>query len=257
MIRGRKLRCILFDLGSTLWTRSEDKASLAESAAQVKAGAMLRRVRGNEAFSTLEDGTLGALLSQSIDKHMDKERLQHPEFEPDRVPVTMRALQEFGLANIDQARAGALFEALRVRIPDSRVLFADTLSTLEALKQRGYLLGVVTNRSYGGPLFREDVAVMGLLSCFEYAHMAISADLGVCKPHPEIFRYALNGLNVSPEEAAMVGNDLRADIAGAKRLHILSIWKASEALVAEKTRTHDEIEPDLAIERLSQLLDIV
>jgi HAD superfamily hydrolase (TIGR01509 family) len=256
MVGRRALRCILFDLGGTLWTRREETSSLAERHAQKKAGGMLRRTRVRKLFSHMDDIALGALVQQTIDKQMRAESRRHPGYEPDYALVTMRALQQMGLGDVDQARAGELFEALRVRIPISRVLFPDTLSTLTALKERGYLLGVVTNRYYGGPLFQEDMATMGLLDYIEYGHMAISADLGVCKPHPAIFQYALNSLNVSAEETAMVGNDLEADIAGSRALHLLSIWKLAGTLSAEKSRALNIIEPDRKIERLSQLLDI-
>jgi FMN phosphatase YigB (HAD superfamily) len=71
---------------------------------------------------------------------------------------------------------------------------------------------------------------MGLLDYFEYDQMAISADLGFRKPHPDIFMYALNRLNVLPEETAMVGDSLQADIVGAKMLNMLSIWKPKAPL---------------------------
>lgn len=220
---------------------------------------MLRQTFGDERFGGLDDAALGALLDQSIDHQMHAAQLQHPGYEPDGAVATQRALQEFGIADAEQTFAGALFEALRVRIPDSRILFPDALSTLAALKQRGYLLGVVTNRSYGGPLFREDVAAMGLFDYFEYEHMAISADLGVCKPNPEIFKAALHSLNASPEETAMVGNSLKADVAGAKRLNLLSIWKSAPADREAEQRAggEPEIEPDVVIERLGQLLEIL
>jgi putative hydrolase of the HAD superfamily len=99
---------------------------------------------------------------------------------------------------------------------------------------------------------------MGLLDYFEYPHMAISADLGIRKPHPDIFKHALNGLNVLPEETAMVGDSLEADIGGARRLNILSIWKPQSVVVREKQQAaHSEsIVPDVTIEHLQDLLEI-
>ena len=254
----RAIRCILFDLGSTLWTRHEETASQAEKAAHQRAGAILRRAIGDEIVAALDEAALGELLYQAIGQQRHADQLQHPGNEPDGALATMRVLQEFGIENTNQAFAETLFEALRVRIPDSRVLFPDALSTLATLKQRGYLLGVVTNRSYGGPLFREDVASMGLLNYFEYAHMAISADLGICKPNPEIFKYALNSLDASPQETAMVGNNLKADIAGAKGLNLFSVWKPATEDVGEAKRTirASNIAPDVKIEQLGQLLEI-
>ncbi len=256
MGKGRALRGILFDLGGTLWTRREETASLAERDAQTKAGGMLRRTIAQKLFAHMDDTALGALLQQTIDAEMRAESRRHPGYEPDYTLVTTRALQRMGLGDVDQARAGELFEALRVRIPISRTLFPDTLPTLAALKERGYLLGVVTNRHYGGPLFQEDMAAMGLLDYVAYSHMAISADLGVCKPHPAIFQYALNSLNVSPEETAMVGNDLEADIAGSRALRLLSIWKPSGTRSPGQSRALSAIEPEREIQRLGQLLNI-
>jgi len=63
--------------------------------------------------------------------------------------------------------------------------------------------------------------------------MAISADLGIRKPNPDIFLHALNRLKVEPEEAAMVGDSLKADVVGAKMLNMLAIWKPKATLREE------------------------
>lgn len=254
--RARAVRCLLFDLGSTLWTRREETASLAEEQAKVRAAGVFRQAVGDGMFAAMNDGALGKLLKKTIGKQRRAEARQHPGYEPDCVLATLRALHQLGLVDADRALAEAMFEALRVRIPDSRVLFEDTLSTLAVLKGRGYLLGVVTNRHYGGPLFRDDVARMGLLDYVAYEHMAISADLGVCKPHPAIFSHALTSLNVAPEETAMVGDKLDADMAGARSLNMLSIWKAADEHSAEEERLLGGMKPDREIEHLSQLLEI-
>jgi len=68
------------------------------------------------------------------------------------------------------------------------------------LQQRGFLLGVVTNRHYGGTPFAEDLQALGLLNYFERRHIAVSADLGMCKPNPAIFLHVLNALDVSPKD---------------------------------------------------------
>ena len=54
----------------------------------------------------------------------------------------------------------------------------------------------------------------------------------------------------------MVGDNLRADIAGAKRLHLLSIWKPGAVFSAEERHAPGAIEPDVEIERLSKLLEM-
>lgn len=260
MATRRRISCVLFDLGSTLWTRREEAVAQAKEQAYEMAGTILRRSRYEGTFSPMEAVALGRFIHKAVAKQLRQEKHLRPEYEPNFVLATLEALRQLGIADADYALAEAIFEALRIRIPDSRTLFADTLSTLMTLKQRGYILGVVTNRDYGGPLFREDLQAMGLLDYFEYEHMAISADLGIRKPHPDIFKHALDRLNVLPEEAAMVGDNLTADIAGAKRLKMFAVWKPKPSLQIETREQlnseQDELKPDATIDQLSELLEV-
>jgi FMN phosphatase YigB (HAD superfamily) len=283
---GRNVRCILFDLGSTLWTSKDERLMLvSERIANLRAVLELFSFTGTGVFSNVDVDELGRLLRKSFEKRIRVRTRQLVEYEPDFVLETMEALQQIGIPDVTRECGEAIYEALRVRTPDIRVLFDDTLSTLAALKERDYLLGVVSNRHYGGVPFHEDLRIMGLLDYIELRHMAISADLGIRKPNPDIFLHTLNSLNVAPEEAVMVGDSLRGDVTGAKGLNILAIWmpKASlraEALAAMRAsgqaqqnvltddsllaytrqiekrgrQTPDNIRPDVIIECLSDLL---
>jgi putative hydrolase of the HAD superfamily len=51
-----------------------------------------------------------------------------------------------------------------------------------------------------------------------------SEECGCEKPSPEIFRAALEALNVKPDEAVMVGDKYDVDIVGAKALGMHTIW---------------------------------
>jgi len=276
---GRNVRCILFDLGGTLWARKEARVEhTCERIANLQAVLELFRYAGSGFHPEMDADELGQLLRKSFERQIRDKTRQQVEYEPDFVLAAMDALHQLGVPGVTREFGEAIYEALRVRSPHSRALFDDAL----------YLLGVVTNRHYGGAPFHEDLRAMGLLDYFELRHMAISADLGIRKPHPDIFLHALNSLNVLPEEAAMVGDSLRADIVGAKRLDILAIWRpkaslreeARAALHATATsgqvqqqeltddyllaytrqiekrgrQTPDDIKPDAIIECLSDLL---
>lgn len=234
MIKGHQIRCILFDLGSTLWTSIDKAAWLSiEQTSNLNAVKVLRRFTRDKEFSSMELHTLSTLLRKAVEERIRFETRQNPGYEPDFVLATVEALRQLGISKANRTLGEDIYEALRIRIPQSRLLFDDTLSTLRVLKQRGYILGVVTNRHYGGRPFQEDLQTMGLLDYFEYDHMAISADLGIRKPNPDIFMYALNELSVPPEEAAMVGDSLKADILGARMLNMLAIWKPKASLREE------------------------
>ncbi len=284
----RNVRCILFDLGSTLWTSKDERVIQAhERIANLRAVLELFRVIGTGIYPVMDVDELGRLVRKSFEKEIRVRTRQLVEYEPDFAQATMDALQHIGISDVTRELGEVIYEALRTRTPGIRVLFEDTLATLAALKERGYLLGVVSNRHYGGAPFFEDLRVMGLLDYIELQHMAISADLGIRKPNPNIFLHALNSLHVSPEEAVMVGDSLRGDITGANRLNILSIWMPKTSLRADALasmrasgqaqqealtddyllaytrhiekrgrQTPDDVRPDIIIERLSDLLNL-
>jgi len=104
-----------------------------------------------------------------------------------------------------------------------RRLFPDVLDALGSLKDRGFRLAAVTNRGYSGPRFHEEMRDLGLADLFE--ETIISCDVGFMKPHPRIFQVALDAMAVEPEEAAMVGDSLRADVEGAKTVGMKAIWR--------------------------------
>ncbi|HKV59772.1 MAG TPA: HAD family hydrolase [Ktedonobacteraceae bacterium] len=288
---GRNIRCILFDLGGTLWIRKEERVErTCEHIANLQAVLELFRYTGSSFHAEMDVDELGQVLRKNFERQIRVKTRQHVEYEPDFAQAAMDALQQIGVPDVTRACGAAIYEALRVHSIDARVLFDDALSTLATLKERGYLLGVVTNRHYGGAPFHEDLRAIGLLDYFELRHMAISADLGIRKPNPDIFLYALDSLNVAPEEAAMVGDSLRADVAGAKRVNMQAVWipKASlredarAAMLAASPSEHDQqtvlteeyllaytrqiekrgrqtpddIKPDAIIECLSDLLDL-
>ncbi len=69
----------------------------------------------------------------------------------------------------------------------------------------------------------------------------------VGKPMPSIFRAALARLGVSPEEAAMIGDNLASDVRGAQAVGLRTIWLAPPDAVAS------EVHPDLTIHAFAEL----
>ena len=131
-----------------------------------------------------------------------------------------------------------------------RRLFDDAIDTLAELRDRGYRLACVTNRAFGGRAFVEEVEAHGLAGFFEV--MSVSCDLGYMKPHPKIFEHALDALAVAPQDAVMVGDLLRADVAGAQALGMTAVWFRHEKIEEEA----DGVQPDFVIDELVELLHL-
>ena len=86
-----------------------------------------------------------------------------------------------------------------------------TAEALQALRGRGYLLGVISNSDGRIEALLESV---GLAGYFEF--VLDSAVAGVEKPDPRIFRMALDRLGLEPAEALYVGDIYVIDVEGAR-----------------------------------------
>jgi len=196
-----------------------------ENVANLRAARLLQTFVATHHLLNTSDEALGKRLRDAVEEHLRDMIRQEPDLEPNTGLAIVQVLRRWGIQDVAVTDGETIFEALRVRIPASRPLFDDVLSTLETLQQRGFLLGIVSNRHWGGKLFQEDLQTLGLLEYFDLRHMAISVDLGMRKPNPAIFLHTLNALNVAPEQAVMVGDSLLSDIVGGKMLGLFTVWK--------------------------------
>jgi FMN phosphatase YigB (HAD superfamily) len=130
-------------------------------------------------------------------------------------------------------------------------LFEDSMPTVQALADRGYRMGVVSNTPWGTP----EYLWTGQLERFgfdRYFHVrCFSSHIGYRKPDVRIFRVATEKLGVPPERTLFVGDTPEADVLGAHRAGMRS------ALIhrgAAAGRSHAAPAPDLRIARLIELL---
>jgi FMN phosphatase YigB (HAD superfamily) len=84
--------------------------------------------------------------------------------------------------------------------------------------------------------------------------LAISHDIGIRKPRPEIFAAALAGLEVAPEEVLHVGDNLVADVLGAAALGIRTVWITRCVADPDAARARaPSARPDWTIRDLAEL----
>jgi len=86
------------------------------------------------------------------------------------------------------------------------VLYDDTLPAMKTLKQRGLVLGLISNIIVGG-------AGVGLEPYLDF--VVTSKEVGANKPEPPIFLAALERAGVSAPEAIYVGDQYQTDVLGA------------------------------------------
>jgi len=97
--------------------------------------------------------------------------------------------------------------------------------TLNRLVKDGYILSIISNAHYS-PF------ILWVLDKFKirkyFNDVIVSADVGKRKPFDEIYKIALNRLNIKPEEAFFVGDYYPYDIVGAKNAGMKTFWLTSE-----------------------------
>lgn len=159
-----------------------------------------------------------------------------------RTAAWQAALAEQGIH--DEALPGAMaarFAAARRRYPH----YPEVDPLLAALRERGLLLGIVTN---GVPdLQRSKLEGAGLGQSFDA--VVISGEIDCGKPDPGIFHHVLQELGVAPAEAVMVGDNPGRDVAGGRAAGLRTVW------VQRNGRARDHRYPaDLECTDLSAIL---
>jgi len=147
------------------------------------------------------------------------------------------ALAHFGTELSDDELARFL-EAEHAAWQPARVLGSTTHALLDSLREDGLKLGLVSNAFDPGWLLRRDLEQLGIEQRIDVA--VFSSEVGVRKPHPEIFGRALAALEVAPERTLFVGDRLYEDVRGAGELGMTTV----QALWFRADEHPDGGEPD-------------
>ena len=115
---------------------------------------------------------------------------------------------------VNQTRALDIWRRLR-KIPYRLAPFDDVVPTLEQLKARGLTLGLISNIDRDGGELTESLGLTAYLDL-----TVTSVEVGAEKPHPAIFRVALDKAGAEPVEAVHVGDQPASDVDGARNAGI-------------------------------------
>ncbi len=237
------VRAVLFDIGETLWhSQGAPPPHAFRRIATARAADMLPRLGLFAADPELASRAAWNALENAMRRARATDLV-----EPDYAEAARSGLRAVGI-DLSRQAAGEFLEAIYISGAEGgKEAFRDAAEVLLELRTRGFLLGTVTNRAFGGDRFRADLRDAGLDIGWDAE--SVSVEVGYLKPHPAPFQHALERLAVNPEEALMVGDSLAQDIAGAQALGIRTAWRVS-------TPDADGVEPDFVFHELEELLDI-
>jgi putative hydrolase of the HAD superfamily len=229
------IRAVLFDWGDTLmqWSWQEELLEAGHRAGLAAIGrndvAITEHFRERYEPMFWAPGTL--------------EELEYPG-------LVRSLLGDFGIEVSDEELDRFLDAEHRAWAP-ARSLGATTHALLEALRARGLRLGLVSNAFDPAWLLRRDLDEMGVLERLDVT--VFSSEVGKRKPHPEIFRRALEALDMAPEDAIFVGDRLYEDVRGAGELGMTTV----QAVWFRADEHPDGREPDFQAFTQMDLLNIV
>ena len=128
--------------------------------------------------------------------------------------------------------------------------------TLEALRQRGYRLGVISNimsTTFVPRILEEH----GIAQYFETITM--SSVCGIRKPRPEIFEIALNEMRIGKEQAAYVGDTISRDVRGVRNAGWPLMIQIDNPRIYHKDEKYRGMgyEPDVKIGSLPEVVTAV
>lgn len=133
---------------------------------------------------------------------------------------------------------------------DAEIPYPEAEAVLRNLKERGYRLGIIASQPLGS---EQRLARFGLRDFFDV--ICASAEEGLDKPDPALYRRALTRAECAPEDAVMIGDRTDNDVAPAKSLGMQTV------LIRQGYGGHDVIHhdgeiPDVTVDGLLELLDI-
>lgn len=190
-------KAVLFDIGDTLFPATEIATRALGDAAEW----LLRR--------TGADPDRFVAAYRAADEQRTGPRVNHLWGLP--LEIMAEACEEVGVSRSHALAVGALY---RDRVRAAIEYDGELSRTFQALHDSGVRLGIVSDGTTV-----EQVDTLHLLGVLAFLDaVAVSEAVGVEKPDPAIFRYALDGLGVEPTGTWYVGDDITTDYEGATGL---------------------------------------
>jgi len=238
------IQVVLFDLGGTLlhYDQPPENAMDALNARGMRAFlAAALKAGGKVADPELAVRAVGRMAAALAAK---ARRTHYANTAEDIIREGLEAVNVRFTARAWDAGLAAYYAAISAVV---QPVAGDPAGVLARLTEQGRGLGLVSNTSWAPAFHDADLARFGLL---EFLPVRVySSVFGMEKPHPTIYRQALDWLDVAPAEAVFVGDKLEVDVAGPQKTGMRAVLLASPF----RAEASAEIIPDARIETIDAL----
>lgn len=159
-------------------------------------------------------------LFQRFKHYSDSLWQQKTTFNEYRQLRLMKALDDFGI-NVSKEDANNFSDLFNLTYLELIKPTHTINNMLKRLSDR-YKLGIITNGAYD--TCYKKVIQLKMDDIFPVDSVFISEEVGYSKPHPQIFKLALNHFATESNDALFVGDNWTADIEGAINVGMSTIW---------------------------------
>lgn len=205
-----EIRHLFFDLDHTLWDFEKNSKICIKQIYEYYRAIFPKEI-GFEAFFR-EFSTINSAMWNQL----DLSQITHEYLRTFRFQKVLQALD----IEIDEEFSLELNQMLLDLLPHQHHLMDDAFDTLEVLSQRGYKLHIISN-GY------QDIQIKKMKSggIHHFFDQIITNDIaGARKPEKAIFDFALQMANADVTSSIMIGDNLIADIEGAKNAGLRTIY---------------------------------
>lgn len=240
------VRAVIFDLGHTVWDFNPSVESW-----RLKIIAFDQRLARDRAVRTPALDLLERAVAETVRTNYESWRADGDHVQGPSEHLVRDALATLDTTADDETVAD-LSEILFGEDVEVPVIPSDSVAALGVLAQQGIIMGCVTNTITTQAGIENALRRLGMHHYLR--SVVVSTAMGRRKPHPSLFRRALDELGVAAAEAVFVGDRLREDVGGAQAVGMRAVLTRQfrqEELDGATTA------PDAVIERLAQLPDVL
>ncbi len=243
------LDAVIFDLGNTLMYFAGDWPTVTEQGLD----AMVRYLRQNGIDVGADFGHAFATRRRE-----GRELSIRTDVEYTATQALRDTLAALGYKEIPEPLLCRALELFFEPEEEYWVPYPDARATLAALRARDLKVGLISNAT-DDDMIRRIVRRAGLYSLID--PVITSAGVPWRKPDPQIFRYVLDGWQVEPRRAVMVGDWPSMDVLGAHRAGMRAIllenrWEQPPTVHVD-IPDPELLQPDAVVLELSEILPVI
>lgn len=244
--KKRRFEAIIFDLGGTLLYFDAPWPEVLLRADTV----LFERLR--EAGLALDQHKFMQTYRAQLEAYYQEREAEFIEYTT--LYILRNLLEKWGYPDVSDSVLRPALDAMYAVTQAHWQLEPDALETLQALKDLGYRLGMISNAGDDRDV-QKLVDKAGIRLFFDI--ILTSAAEGIRKPNPRIFELVLDHWALPPERVVMVGDTLGADILGARNAGLFGVWITRRAENPANRAHADTILPNASITTLAELPGIL